>query len=510
MAQQTKTPGVYIRELDEFPHAVIQAPTAIPAFVGFTESASRRGHDLRNTPVQMSSMAEFREYFADPAGTTGGAPAPCFDYASHPGKAPPFLAAADAPRFYLYHSLQLFFDNGGGECMIVSIGTYDDVAAQDGKPAAQAFLAGLEALEKDERTTLIVMPDAAMLDTGGWKAVSQAALRQCGALRDRFAILDVREGWRALEGGVDDPVTGTDGFYDLGDATGAERMYGAAYYPWLNTAVVGASAIDFGWLSSRTLPALQADLLAEAAQLFPPRRDGSPDPKLAPYLAIVAGLATAQGDARRSSHQALLAHSPRYRNTVEDIAASANLLPPSGAMAGVYVRNDNAFGVNHAPANTTIISALAPAVPLDDDAQGGLNTPLNGMAVNAIRTFPGRGPLVWGARTLDGNSQDWRYVSVRRTAIMLEQSIRTTLRAFAAQANDAVAWHAVKRALDDFLTAQWKAGVLAGTGAADAFRVRVGLGADADAAVMKVEVEVAIVRPAEFIEISLEQRLQAG
>ncbi|WP_296943929.1 hypothetical protein [uncultured Massilia sp.] len=515
MSMQLKTPGVYVQATSDEPDAILALPTAIPAFVGFTESASQGGRTLVATPVRITSMAQFQDTFADPDGATRGAPRPRFDYAADTSAVPPLRAAADAPRFNLYYSLQLFFDNGGGACNIVSIGTYADVLANGGPPDAQAFLAGLAAIGQDEGTTMIVVPDAVMLDAQGWAAVSCAALRQCGARRDRVALLDVREGWRAPDGGPDDPVTGSAGLRALLGAAGAERRYGMAYYPWLNTTVVGPGAIDFSWLSAPTLPTLQAGLRAEAAQLFPPRRDGTPDPKHAPYTAIVDGLAAARGDAVRTSHQALLAHSPLYRQAMADVAASVNLLPPAGAMAGVFVRNDTTFGVNHAPANTTIISALAPAVRIDDAAQATLNAPLDGLAVNAIRTFPGHGVLVWGARTLDANSQDWRYISVLRTTIMLERSIAAFLGTCALRANDAHTWAHVRDTIGRFLAAQWAAGVLAGARAADAWRVRVGIGAtmtgmDVLDGVMKVSVDVAVARPDEFIELTFVQEMQAA
>ena len=66
----------------------------------------------------------------------------------------------------------------------------------------------------------------------------------------------------------------------------------------------------------------------------------------------------------------------------------------------------------------------SPAEDIDDDQQAGLNAPTHGKSVNVIRTFRGEGIKVWGARTLDGNSLDWRYVNVRRTLLFLEESVK--------------------------------------------------------------------------------------
>lgn len=103
-------------------------------------------------------------------------------------------------------------------------------------------------------------------------------------------------------------------------------------------------------------------------------------------------------------------------------------------MAGVYARTDAQQGVWQAPANTGIVGAVAPVEEVSQQGHEGLNLPPDGKAVNAIRSFPRAGLLIWGARTMDGNSDDWRHVPVRRTAIMLGQSIKAAMAAHAAPA----------------------------------------------------------------------------
>jgi len=130
-----------------------------------------------------------------------------------------------------------------------------------------------------------------------------------------------------------------------------------------------------------------------------------------------------------------------------------------------------------------------------------------------IRTFAGRGIRVWGARTLDGNSQDWRYINVRRSLIMIEQSIKNSVEAYVFEVNTARTWLKVRTSIENFLTEVWKAGTLAGATPSDAFEVGVGLGAtmtpvDILEGVMRVSIKVAITRPAEFIELTFEQKMQ--
>ncbi len=123
------------------------------------------------------------------------------------------------------------------------------------------------------------------------------------------------------------------------------------------------------------------------------------------------------------------------------------------------------------------------------------------------------GPLVWGARTMDGNSLDYRYINARRTMIMLQESVRLATRAYVFEPNTAGTWVSIKSMISSFLTSVWKRGGLAGAIPENAFSVHVGLGdtmtpEDILDGILRVTVLVAIVRPAEFIEITFLQQMQ--
>lgn len=218
------------------------------------------------------------------------------------------------------------------------------------------------------------------------------------------------------------------------------------------------------------------------------------------------------------THKALLnkslaAMSPLFNTIVLDLKRKLNLLPPSGAMAGIYTMVDNSKGVWRAPANVSLSSVISPAVTISHDEQEDLNVTTQGKSINAIRSFIGEGTLVWGARTLDGNSLDWRYLNVRRTMIMLEESIKLASKAYVFEANVATTWVTIKSMISNFLTGIWKRGGLAGTSPDDAFAVFVGLNEtmtpeDILEGIMRVTVLVALVRPAEFIEITFQQQMQ--
>jgi len=197
------------------------------------------------------------------------------------------------------------------------------------------------------------------------------------------------------------------------------------------------------------------------------------------------------------------------------MVAQLNILPPSGAMAGIYALVDSSVGVFKAPANVSVSSVVGPTVNITSAQQEDLNLPLSGKAVNAIRPFVGKGTLVWGARTLDGNSQDWRYINVRRTMIMLEQSIKFAAEPFVFRPNDANTWVAIRSMISSFLRGQWQAGALVGSSEDEAFQVDCGLGStmtpqDILDGYMKISVKVAISRPAEFIVITFQQKMPGG
>jgi phage tail sheath protein FI len=167
-----------------------------------------------------------------------------------------------------------------------------------------------------------------------------------------------------------------------------------------------------------------------------------------------------------------------------------------------------------APANVSLSMVNSPAVNISSEQQETMNVDaMSGKSINAIRPFPGIGTLVWGARTLDGNSQDWRYINVRRTIIMIEQSLKLACRAYVFEPNVSSTWVTIKSMINNFLTNLWKQGALAGAVPDQAFDVQVGLGTtmtptDILDGYLRITVKLALVRPAEFIVITFQQQQQ--
>ncbi|MQA25130.1 MAG: phage tail sheath family protein [Micromonosporaceae bacterium] len=179
-------------------------------------------------------------------------------------------------------------------------------------------------------------------------------------------------------------------------------------------------------------------------------------------------------------------------------------VPPSGHMAGVWGRNDDTRGVHKAPANEVIRGALAPATQLTR----GENALLNPEGINCIRSFPGRGIRIWGARTLSSDS-DWRYLNVRRLFNFLEESIMEGTQWVVFEPNDHALWAKIRRTIESFLLLQWRQGALFGATPDEAFYVKCDAETNPaesiDAGQVICEIGVAPVKPAEFVIFRLAQ-----
>ncbi len=189
-------------------------------------------------------------------------------------------------------------------------------------------------------------------------------------------------------------------------------------------------------------------------------------------------------------------------------------LYPSASMAGICARVDRQRGVWKAPANVDVRGVIKPVVAVSAEDQGLLNVdPTSGKSINAIRFFQGKGNLVWGARTLAGNDNEWRYIPVRRLYIFVEESVKKATEFVVFEPNDANTWLRVKTMIENFLSNLWRDGALAGAKAEEAFFVRIGLGKtmtplDILEGRLIVEIGMAAVRPAEFIILKFSHKLQ--
>jgi uncharacterized protein len=204
-----------------------------------------------------------------------------------------------------------------------------------------------------------------------------------------------------------------------------------------------------------------------------------------------------------------------YNNIIKEIKKQFEVtLYPSSAMAGVFARVDFERGVWKAPANVSLRLVKDPTVMVTSAQQENLNVDATtGKSINVIRKFAGKGIIVWGARTLAGNDNEWRYVPVRRLFIFIEESVKKATEFVVFEPNDANTWLRTKTMIENFLTGLWRDGALAGAKPENAFFVKVGLGETMTAldileGRLNIEIGLAAVRPAEFIILKFSHKLQ--
>jgi uncharacterized protein len=475
MATLYKTPGVYVEEIPKFPPSIAPVETAIPAFIGYTRTAQEvLAADLVLKPTRIASLVEYERFFGGPQ------PEQNIDVAVDETqdadgntleiKAVATVTEAARAKHLMYYALQLFYANGGGPCYIVSAGTYKAF----GDPLVLTELqAGLDALVKVDEPTLIVFPEGQQLSIADFKGLHDAALLQCETLKDRFVIMDVHGGALSLSDPGANLVTAVNNFRNNGIGTN-NLKYGAAYAPNIETIL---------------------DLAIDEAQID--------------VVHTTNGVAAAA--VKLNTLQA--AQNRIYELSKAAIRDMPSKMPPSSAVAGIYAAVDNSRGVWKAPANVSVNAVIQPTIQFSNVEHDQMNVDVvAGKSVNAIRFFTGKGPLVFGARTLAGNDNEWRYVNVRRFFNFVEESVKKATEQFVFEPNDANTWVRVQAMIENFLTTLWRQGALQGIKPEHAFYVAVGLGKtmtplDILEGRMIVEIGMAAVRPAEFIILRFSHKM---
>jgi len=561
---QYKTPGVYVEEIPSFPPSVATVSTAIPAFAGYTGRTNREAGQAP-VPVRVKSLLEYTEQFVafDSDGIAASEQTALKVELAASGDGiksitPPALKDLNL----MYHALDLYFKNGGGPCYVVSVGDYS-------APVKKADIqAGIDALEKEDEPTLIILVDAVRLPKEDYNALCQAALLQCQRLKDRFCIFDVLN--------YDDNgalIKSRDAVEAFRTGVGANSLkYGAAYYPYLKTALAypysddsvviigftdtigeyktaanglrityagtGAHKVGITLALDEKFAFAVSGTDAKTLTISIPKSGGDQAPlaicdawkkfsgQKDKFDMAISGTGATKVKVKAATpleytqiDQAKLA-ALKYDKTAlyNKIKAALDkeriIMPPSSAIAGVYAFVDSGSGVWKAPANVSLASVIEPVIKLNSADQEDFNIDSNaGKSVNVIRSFTGKGVIVWGARTLMGNDNEWRYINVRRLFNYVEESIQKSTAFAVFEPNTPITWLKVRAMIESFLEDLWRSGGLAGETKENAFFVNVGLGTsmteqDVLEGRMNVEVGMAAVRPAEFIILKFSHKMQ--
>ncbi|WP_194775032.1 phage tail sheath family protein [Pararhodonellum marinum] len=463
---QYSKPGVYVEELSVLPPTVPQAETALPAFLGYTQMAGENaGINLQGVPRRISSMGEYENYFGT-AAKEKGIQLNLQQSATGTPTGPIQATIHDPNPKLLYYSLQAFFENGGSSCFVISLGDLDQ------EPQLKDYQDGLLASTKEARITLLCFPDAVrLLGEKDYYQLMGEAMLQCSQLRSRFLLVDLQSPKADHHETLNQFRNGLSQEEGLG--------FAAAYYP---------------------------DVISRLDYAFEPEE-------------VTVNLVDPTG---RSNPQTISLkelkdiNNALYFQCLSEIQSTLKpVLPPSPFIAGIYARVDGSRGVWKAPANVALQTAQALKANITQREQEQFNVDtVGGKSVNVIRQFPGRGILVWGARTLAGNDNEWRYVPVRRFMIMVESSLREPLERMGFEPNEAKTWIRAKAMTENFFMQLWRSGALQGQSPDEAFFVKCGLGEtmtqnDFWEGRMILEMGLAVVKPAEFLILRLTQKMKA-
>lgn len=537
-----QTPGVYIEEIPSGSRPIQGVGTAVAAFIGFTYT---RPNGNTGQPVFVASWNQFVEEFCTLRWTAKEKDASGVERAVEKS----YEEIYD-DTFLLAHSVYGYFQNGGRSCYIQSIGIRreQNVAptSSSGTTTTQLLTAGnVVSLELSSRTANVTVEvesatgegvdeqfkvtirapgqNDLVLDNLTLDAVPKAPAKSAVAELRKVRSLTVTEGdatGSALERrprngtftattALSAPVASAETF--KGNATERTGL-GALEEISDITMVVCPEVLGVYMQSKRTqadreaVAAVQNAILAHCA-LMKDRfaiLDSLPDLSVQEvYDWRMTGANFSKDDGKYGAFYYPWIHiaNPKPKHPA-DVTIP---VPPSGHIAGLYARVDAERGVHKAPANETVRGAVKLARGLLDSEQAKLNP----VGVNCIRAFPGRGILVWGARTLAEASSEWRYINVRRLFNYIEESIYEGTQWVVFEPNDMDLWERVKRTITAFLTNVWRDGALFGATPDQAFYVK----CDADLnppsrrdnGELVVEIGIAPVKPAEFVIFRFKQ-----
>ncbi|PVV55169.1 phage tail sheath family protein [Chryseobacterium sp. HMWF035] len=544
-----KTPGVYVEEEAKFPPSVAQVETAIPAFIGYTEGGTQ------NKPTRISSMLEFEELF-------GKAYAETFAVVFKDGAAT--TVQPKVSDFKMYYAMQMYFANGGGPCYIVSVDKFEykeNGVIKENKVSPAKLEAALNLLKKEDEPTLIVFPDLQGLVATDDEVITAQAFADAAEEAADAALLAINAA-TAAKTAADTALTqaqqaaaAAPNDVDLAAAVVKAQLAAAAAAQALIDANSDAeTASDISLAADANVTSVtnandeqtiktvyslydsaldQAESMKDRFVIMDVLGDDAtfrnkvtstglkygaayyPNLKTILTYAFKEDKVSVMGASGATTLAELkLKNSELYNQAKAAIESKKVVLAPSSTMAGVYAKVDSTSGVFKAPANTGLNYVDSPVIKISNKRQDELNVdPASGKSINVIRSFTGKGTLVWGARTLDGNSNEWRYISVRRFFNMVEESVKKATERFVFEPNTANTWVRVQTMIENFLNQQWQDGALAGSKPEEAYYVSVGLNKTMSAqdileGRMIVEIGMAAVRPAEFIVLRFSHKLQ--
>ncbi|HWE57035.1 MAG TPA: phage tail sheath subtilisin-like domain-containing protein [Acidimicrobiales bacterium] len=498
------SPGVYVEETAAGARPIEGVGTAVAAFVGLA------GEGPFNAPTLVTNWTQFTNTFGD------------------------FVEGS-----YLHHAVYGYFQNGGGACYIVRIGgdggaapaaraeltatTGGGAAATVGAFRVQALAEGSDgndiSVEIADSTTEGAAEDAFKLIVKKGNKVEEThdnvtakkgrtnvvtvvnANSKLVRLEDLGVTPDkVARGTVALAGGGAPAPTHLAAPDYVGDAADRTGFGGLEEIDEITMVSVPdlMSAYQQGMIDMESLQAVQLAMIAHCELMGD--RVAILDP---PFGMNAQQIKEWRVDKAGYDSKYATLYWP-WVKVMDPVSGSNIFVPPSGHMAGIWSRNDDTRGVHKAPANEVVRGAISLEMNLTKNEHDLLNP----VGINCIRSFPGRGIRVWGARTLSSDPA-WRYLNVRRLFNYLEKSILNGTDWVVFEPNDYDLWAKIRRSISSFLVNEWRKGALFGLTPGEAFYVKcdgeTNPAEGIDIGQVVCDIGVAPVKPAEFVIFRLSQ-----
>jgi uncharacterized protein len=505
------TPGVYVEEVPSASKPIEGVSTSVAAFVGLAPGGPV------NTPMRISNWTQFAKIFGDPNEPDNG----------------PFMDGA-----YLAHSVYGFFQNGGSLCWVVRVGSEENgsAAARAALPAAsdktvEAFRAvSLAGTPEPVTVEVIEEPESAAKDgdatyklvvTAGDQTESHEGLSlkkgrtniatKVNAASKLIKIEDVSAslpetrvaaGSYTLSAPAQKPETIEPTHFE-GDVARRSGMGGLAAVDEVTMLVMP----DIMTLASdgddTQIRDLQGKMIAHAENAGDRMAILDTPPNLLPQDVLEWRMNAAGYDSKMAA-----LYYP-WIEVMNPLTKRPMMMPPSGHVAGVWCRVDGTRGVHKAPANEVILGANGLGFQVTHAEQGGLNK----VGINCVRSFPGRGIRIWGARTLSSDPE-WRYINVRRLFNFVSESIMEGTQWSVFEPNDQLLWMRLSASVRAFLMRVWRSGALFGATPAEAFYVKCDAETNppevVEAGQVVCEIGISPVKPAEFVVFRLSQFAGGG
>ncbi|MER5501924.1 MULTISPECIES: phage tail sheath family protein [unclassified Streptomyces] len=501
------SPGVYVEEIESGSRPIEGVGTSVTAFVGFAQKGPF------DEPTLITNWSQFAGTFGD------------------------FVEGA-----YLASAVYGFFANGGGVCYVVRIDDGTEHVVDDGGdhvagslPAGSETQLGPYAVKPRPGVTgeisvevaeaegddppsdvfrLVVKRDGQPAEEYPGVTTKRSKENVATRVNARSELIEIRETARGAAPARPEPQSvtlapaapaapGTGALTPelyVGDPDRRTGFGGLEAVEEITTVVVPdlMSAHERGLLDLESVVAVQQGLISHCELMGDRVAILDPPPGLSPQQIRAWRTDHANFDSKYAT-----LYYPWIR-VADPSSGRARLVPPSGHVAGVWARNDESRGVHKAPANEVVRGAVA----LQTQLTKGEHDMLNPIGLNCIRSFPGRGIRIWGARTL-ASDPAWRYLNVRRLFNYLEESILAGTQWVVFEPNDDALWARIRRTVSAFLVNEWRKGALFGLTPEEAFYVKCDRETNPpesiDAGQVICEIGVAPVRPAEFVVFRLSQ-----